>query len=86
MKHHRYLIACVLPFLFPYSVFGDKSIQEHLTEGNNYLTTGQFNNALDSFDAVIRKYSFFFKKKKNQCLFEIVRLKSMQQVRSRIIT
>jgi DnaJ family protein C protein 3 len=59
MKHHRYLIACVLPFLFSYSVFGDKSIQQHLTEGNNYLTTGQFSNALHSFDAAIRKYFVF---------------------------
>jgi DnaJ family protein C protein 3 len=55
MRHHRYLIACVLPFLFPYSVFGDKSTQQHLAEGSTYLTTGQFSNALHSFDAAIRK-------------------------------
>lgn len=61
MRHHRYLIACVLPFLFPYSVFGDKPIQQYLSEGNDYLTSGKFNDALISFDAAIRKYE---KKKK----------------------
>lgn len=55
MRHHRYLIACVLPFLFPYSVFGDKPIQQYLSEGNDYLTSGKFNDALISFDAAIRK-------------------------------
>ncbi|KAL9547456.1 hypothetical protein MBANPS3_006158 [Mucor bainieri] len=55
MRHHRYLIACVLPFLFPYSVFGDKSIQQYLSEGNDYLTSGKFNDALISFDAAIRQ-------------------------------
>lgn len=55
MRHHRYIIACVLPFLFPYSVFGDKSTQQYLTEGNAYLTSGEFNDALSSFDAAIRK-------------------------------
>jgi len=55
MRHHRYLIACVLPFLLPYSVFGDKTIQQHLSEGNDYLTSGKFNDALISFDAAIRK-------------------------------
>lgn len=57
MRHHRYLIACVLPFLFPYSVFGDKTIQQYLSEGNDYLTSGKFNDALISFDAAIRKLS-----------------------------
>ncbi|KAI9470010.1 MAG: hypothetical protein EXX96DRAFT_388443 [Benjaminiella poitrasii] len=65
--HHRYLIACVLPFLLPYSVFGDnKSAEQHLAEGNNYLTSGQFNNALLSFDAAIHKepdnYLTYFKR------------------------
>lgn len=55
MRHHHYFIACVLPFLLPYSVFGDKSTQQYLSEGNEYLTSGKFNNALTSFDAAIRK-------------------------------
>lgn len=55
MRHHRYLIACVLPLLFPYAVFGDKTIQQYLSEGNDYLTSGKFNDALISFDAAIRK-------------------------------
>ncbi|CEP11936.1 hypothetical protein [Parasitella parasitica] len=66
MRHHRYLIACVLPFLFPYSVLGDKTIQQHLSEGNEYLTSGKFNDALISFDAAIRQepdnYLTYFKR------------------------
>lgn len=57
MKHHRYLIACVLPFLFPYSVFADKTAEQYLSEGNTYLTTGKLNDALISFDAAIRKFT-----------------------------
>ncbi|KAI9490545.1 hypothetical protein BDB00DRAFT_837611 [Zychaea mexicana] len=55
MLHHRYLIACVLPFLFPVSILADKSTQQHLTEGNQFLVTGQLNDALISFDAAIQK-------------------------------
>lgn len=50
----RYLIACILPFLLP--VFGEKTTQDYLTEGNSYLTSGDYNNALINFDAAIRKY------------------------------
>ncbi|KAI8644116.1 hypothetical protein BD408DRAFT_475035 [Parasitella parasitica] len=66
MRHHRYLIACVLPFLFSYSVLGDKTIQQHLSEGNELLTSGKFNDALISFDAAIRQepdnYLTYFKR------------------------
>ncbi|KAI9247441.1 hypothetical protein BDA99DRAFT_525928 [Phascolomyces articulosus] len=55
MKHHRYLIACVLPLLFPVSVFADKSTQQYLSEGNQLLISGQLNDALISFDAAIQK-------------------------------
>ncbi|KAI7847290.1 hypothetical protein BDC45DRAFT_452043 [Circinella umbellata] len=55
MIHHRYLIACVLPLLFPVSILADKSTQQHLSEGNQYLSTGQFNDALISFDAAIQQ-------------------------------
>ncbi|RCH80295.1 hypothetical protein CU098_002945, partial [Rhizopus stolonifer] len=64
MRH--YLIACVLPFLLPYSVLADKSTQQYLTEGNHFLTSGQFNHALTSFDAAIRNepdnYLTYFKR------------------------
>lgn len=56
MKQNGYILACVLPFLLPYSVFCDKSTQQHLAEGGAYLTSGEFNNALTSFDAAIRKF------------------------------
>jgi DnaJ family protein C protein 3 len=59
MKHHRYLIACVLPFLFSYSVFADKSAQQYLSEGSSYLTSGKLNDALISFDAAIRKFDLY---------------------------
>lgn len=56
MRHHRYLIACMLPLMLPVSVLADKSTQQYLSEGNRFLTTGQFNDALVSFDAAIRKF------------------------------
>ncbi|KAG2230774.1 hypothetical protein INT48_001676 [Thamnidium elegans] len=66
MKQNRYILACILPFLLPYSVFGDKSTQQYLTEGNAYLASGEFNNALTSFDAAIRNepdnYLTYFKR------------------------
>lgn len=65
MKQNRYILACILPFLLPYSVFCDKSTQQYLTEGNAYLTSGEFNNALTSFDAAIRKLNM--KKKVFYC-------------------
>ncbi|KAI8977362.1 hypothetical protein BDF20DRAFT_820978 [Mycotypha africana] len=66
MKHHRYFIACILPFLFPYSVFGEENVQVHLQEGSDFLSNGQFTNALSSFDAAIRmepdNYLTYFKR------------------------
>lgn len=66
MKQH-YLIACVLPFLFPYSaVLCEKSTEQYLQEGNSYLISGQYNDALISFDAAIRQepdnYLSYFKR------------------------
>ena len=63
----RYLIACVLPFLFPYSaVLCEKSTEQYLQEGNSYLINGQYNDALISFDAAIRQepdnYLSYFKR------------------------
>lgn len=54
--HHRYLVACVLSFLLPASsVLADKSAQQYLSEGNQFLSTGKLNDALISFDAAIGK-------------------------------
>lgn len=55
MKHHRLLIACILPFLLPNVVFADKTTQEHLTEGNAFLTSGKLHDAVISYDAAICK-------------------------------
>lgn len=56
--HHRYLVACVLSFLLPASsVLADKSAQQYLSEGNQFLSTGKLNDALISFDAAIGKES-----------------------------
>lgn len=57
MRHHRYLLVCVLPLFVPVSVMADKSTQQYLAEGNQYLARGQLNDALISFDAAIRKHS-----------------------------
>ncbi|CDS03904.1 hypothetical protein LRAMOSA06859 [Lichtheimia ramosa] len=54
--HHRYLVACVLSFLLPASsVLADKSAQQYLSEGNQFLSTGKLNDALISFDAAIEQ-------------------------------
>ncbi|KAI7895704.1 uncharacterized protein EV154DRAFT_494661 [Mucor mucedo] len=66
MRHSHYILACLVPLLLSCSVFGDKSTQEYLTEGNAYLTGGKYNEALTSFDAAIRQepdnYLSYFKR------------------------
>ncbi|KAI8876744.1 TPR-like protein [Backusella circina FSU 941] len=61
-----FIFVFLLPLLLPYTVFGDKSVEQYLTEGSNYLINGQFNDALTSFDAAIRKepghYISYFKR------------------------
>ncbi|KAI8338421.1 hypothetical protein BC941DRAFT_422875 [Chlamydoabsidia padenii] len=53
MKHQRLLFAFVLPFLLPSSLFAEKTTQQLLTEGNNYLTNGKLHDAVISYDAAI---------------------------------
>jgi hypothetical protein len=55
MKHHHLLFACALPFLFPASLFAERTTQALLNEGNAYLTSGKLHNALTSYDAAICK-------------------------------
>ncbi|KAI9006612.1 hypothetical protein CLU79DRAFT_779938 [Phycomyces nitens] len=66
MRHHRLLIACLLPLLLPASISASKSASEYVNEGNNFLTTGQFNDALISFDAAIssdpKNYRTYYKR------------------------
>ncbi|KAI8378041.1 uncharacterized protein BYT42DRAFT_497317 [Radiomyces spectabilis] len=66
MKHHRYLIACVLPLLFPLSIWAEDNAQHYLAKGNEFLTTGQFNDAVINFDAAISRdpdnYLSYFKR------------------------
>lgn len=56
MKHSSYLVACVLTLAWG-TVFAERDAQTFLSEGDTYLTGGQFNQALNSFDAAIRKYN-----------------------------
>lgn len=60
-SNRRLLFAFILPF-FVNSSFADKTVQQHLAEGNQFLTSGKFNDAIISYDAAICKfahYSFF---------------------------
>ncbi|KAG0165776.1 hypothetical protein DFQ28_001164 [Apophysomyces sp. BC1034] len=52
MRSHR-LLACLLPFLIPASVFADKSVDQYLADGHQFLIGGQFADALTSYDAAI---------------------------------
>ncbi|KAI8996939.1 hypothetical protein BDB01DRAFT_840509 [Pilobolus umbonatus] len=51
------LLALFIPFLVtsPYLVTADKSAQEYLAEGNQYLLSGQFNDAVISYDEAIQR-------------------------------
>lgn len=59
MRHSRYLIACVLSLACG-TVFAttttETDAQTLLAEGDAYFTGGQINQALNSFDAAIRKF------------------------------
>jgi len=35
--------------------YADKNVEQHLAEGNQFLVTGKYNDAIMSFDAAIRK-------------------------------
>lgn len=55
MKSNK-LLAFLIP-LFVNTCYADKNIEQHLAEGNQYLVTGKYNDAIISFDAAIRKLS-----------------------------
>lgn len=55
IMRHQYLLACVLPLLFPVATYADKGTEQYLSEGSNFLSSGKFNDAVISFDAAIRK-------------------------------
>ncbi|KAI7872340.1 hypothetical protein BDF14DRAFT_1752341 [Spinellus fusiger] len=64
---HPFLLACLLPLLLhSSSSVSAKSTQEYLTEGNTYLTAGQYNDAVISFDAAISQdpenYQTYYKR------------------------
>jgi DnaJ family protein C protein 3 len=59
MKVHCFVLAIVPFFLTTTSlVFAEKSTQQHLDEGNEFLTNGQYDDALKSFGAAISKFDF----------------------------
>jgi predicted FMN-binding regulatory protein PaiB len=68
MKSNRGLLfALAIPFFINSSFAEQKNVEQHLAEGNQYLTTGKFNDAIISFDAAIGKFcSHKFKKKKKK--------------------
>lgn len=53
MKSNK-LLAFLIP-LFINTCYANKNIEQHLAEGNQYLVTGKYNDAIMSFDAAIRK-------------------------------
>ncbi len=53
-SNRRLIFAFILPF-FVNSSFANKDVQQHLAEGNQYLTSGKFNDAIISYDAAICK-------------------------------
>jgi DnaJ family protein C protein 3 len=55
-SNRRLLFALVIPFFINSSFAAEqKNVEQHLAEGNQYLTTGRFNDAIMSFDAAIGK-------------------------------
>lgn len=58
-SNYRFILACAIPLflLGPNNVVSaEKSSQQYLAEGNQFLTSGQFNDAVISYDAAIRKF------------------------------
>ncbi|KAI8576171.1 hypothetical protein K450DRAFT_257968 [Umbelopsis ramanniana AG] len=57
MKHHRLLLACLIPLLLPVSsvLASEKTTQQYLDDGNKLLVSGKYSEALTSFDAAISK-------------------------------
>ncbi|KAI8980247.1 hypothetical protein BDB01DRAFT_725241 [Pilobolus umbonatus] len=63
---HLYWIALLIPLLLSYTVIGDRSVDDYLSEGSAYLTSGKYNEALVEFDAAIaqepQNYLSYFKR------------------------
>ena len=61
MKVPFFLVALV-PFLLSTTslVFAEKTTQQYLEEGNEFLTKGNYDEALRSFEAAIGKFYFVF--------------------------
>lgn len=57
MRHSGYLLACVLSLACSTVFATENDAQTLLAEGDAYFTGGQINQALNSFDAAIRKFS-----------------------------
>jgi hypothetical protein len=57
MRHHRLLLACLIPLLLPVSsvLASEKTTQQYLDDGNKLLVSGKYSEALTSFDAAISK-------------------------------
>ncbi|KAJ2960589.1 hypothetical protein NQZ79_g4078 [Umbelopsis isabellina] len=57
MRHHRVLLACLLPLLLPVGsvIASEKTTQQYLDDGNRFLVSGKYNEALSSFDEAISK-------------------------------
>ncbi|CEP10711.1 hypothetical protein [Parasitella parasitica] len=53
MKSNK-LLALLIPF-FLNTCYADKSIEQHLAEGNQHLVTGKYTDAIMSFDAAIQQ-------------------------------
>ncbi len=55
-----FLLVAFVPFLLSTTslVFAEKSTQQYLEEGNEFLTKGNYDDALKSFEAAIGKFYF----------------------------
>ncbi|GAA5811329.1 hypothetical protein MFLAVUS_004762 [Mucor flavus] len=51
-SNRRLLLAFILP-LFINTCYAEKTVKEHLVDGNQFLITGKYNDAIISYDAAI---------------------------------
>lgn len=63
-SNRRLLLAFILP-LFINTCYAEKTVKEHLVDGNQFLITGKYNDAIISYDAAIGKF-FLRNRKKNE--------------------
>lgn len=62
-SNRRLLLAFILP-LFINTCYAEKTVKEHLVDGNQFLMTGKYNDAIISYDAAIGKFFLRNRKKK----------------------